>query len=174
MSRLKQIIALTGIVAVLMIAGCIYSGTFVIDRTFKPDSMGDFYFGQVDITDDATWQKHKDDIQFIDAVGFQLWFHENAGNSASSVLFNAYVNDLSTPPMDDSIPSAAHNVVKDLSVSVSSHKITYAQSLSAINKLEELKTLVRSGKFDYYHTVEGDQLDVTIDSVRVIITFTGG
>jgi hypothetical protein len=175
MSRLKHLIALTGILAASMFAGCIYSGTFVIDETFTPDPMADFHFGQVDITTDATWQKHKDDIHLIDAVGFEMWFHENVGNDATSFLFNAFANNFSDPPMDDSIPTAAHNVVKNLNVSMSSHKISYAQSLSAINKLEELKNLVKTGKFDYYHTVESDDvIDITVDSVRVIITFTAG
>jgi len=175
MSRLKHIIALTGILAVSMFTGCIYSGTYVIDETFTPDLKAEFYFGQVNVTTDPTWQKHKDDIHFVDAVGFELWFTENPGNDATSFLFNAYANGFSTPPMDDSIPSAAHNVVKNLNVSVASGRITYAQSLSAISKLDELKALAKTGKLDYYHTQESDDaIDITIDSVRIIITLSGG
>jgi len=93
MKMYMRYLPVTGLlVAAIMIAGCIVSATFVIHEPIKFSVQHDFYFYQVDLTDNATWEDHGDQVDFIDAVGMILYI---TSAEATNVTFNAYVDKYS-------------------------------------------------------------------------------
>ncbi|MEZ5360220.1 MAG: hypothetical protein R3F48_15490 [Candidatus Zixiibacteriota bacterium] len=161
---------LAGLAIVSIVAGCIVSGTFVIVADFDFTASGDFYFHRVDITDDATWQDHKDDIDFIDAVGAEFYITSTEG---TDVTFNVYVDDYTTGPDPITVPTSASKIITDFTVPNGTTKITYKQSLSILTNLERLKTLAKKGMFDYYATTTGTVGSTfVIDSAKIIVTIS--
>lgn len=159
------------LVAAVMISGCILSGTFVISEPIKFSMQNDFYFQQVDLTDNATWKEHGDQIDFIDAVGMVLYI---TSGEAENVSFNAYVDKYSGPSSNpSSVPTSATKIINDLVVRPGKTTITYKQSLTIITGLDRLKDLVETGQFDFFATgSSGLGSSFKVDSGLVIVTFS--
>ena len=167
-------------VVLLILAGCLLSGTFVFSYMLVKDKdlvyNEDFYYASVDWTDDEDWEDHQDNIKDIDLVGFELWA-TNDGEAADT--FTVYVADLQSS-LDGSstrseVESGATLVVDDLPVAPSGQThITYGQSFKYLDNVETLKNLVETGKFKLFAIVTSPTVDVTIDSLRVIVTLTAG
>jgi hypothetical protein len=137
---------------------------------------GDIYYASVDWTDDADWEDHQDNIKDIDLVGFELWA-TNADETADT--FTVYVADLqssldgsSTRSEVDSVATLAVNGLP-LAPSGQTH-VTYGQSFKYLDNVETLKNVVETGKFKLFAFVTSPTVDVTIDSLRVIVTLTAG
>lgn len=172
MRKLRNRFGLLGLIPVIMIsAGCLISGTFIIVESFSFTAQSGFYFYQVDITDDPDWEEHADKIDFIDVVGVEFYI---TSNESSNVIFNAYIDDYGVSgPDPTSIPSSATKVIDSLTVEPGSSIITYAQSLSIITGVDRLKELAKMGKFDFYGESTGnDGTTFIIDSAKVIVTFS--
>lgn len=175
MKKSKIIIALASILLLAMVfSGCKYliSGTFVIVKDIDFTAESGFYFYQVDITDEADWNDHKDDIDIIDAVGVE--FHI-ISEETGDVTFNAYVDEYSgIGPAPTSIPTTATKIIDGLVVPPGETTISYSESLKFLTGLDRLKKLVRSGKFDYFGESTGNiGTTFVIDTGKVIITFSG-
>ncbi|PKK84177.1 MAG: hypothetical protein CVT49_05105 [candidate division Zixibacteria bacterium HGW-Zixibacteria-1] len=174
MKKSKIIIALASILLLAMVfSGCKYiiSGTFVIVQDIEFTAESGFYFYQVDITKEADWNDHKDDIDIIDAVGVE--FHIISDESAN-VTFSAYVDEYSgvgsTPT---SVPTTATKIIDGLVVPPGETTISYSESLKFLTGIDRLKKLVRTGKFDYFGTSTGNLgTSFVIDKGKVIITFS--
>ena len=163
-------------VTVLLLAGCIVSGTFVVTLLIDRDEFttGDnFYYYGVDLTDEDVWQDHKDDIESIDVVGFELWITNNSG---SATTFNIWIEDIGQPQRTTiaQVQANATQVVQDLSVPTGSSHVTYGQSLSHVINIPTLRALAMSGAFHYYgsSSVGGPGAQYVVDSARVIVTLT--
>ena len=52
--------------------------------------------------------------------------------------------------------------------------VTYVQSFKYLANIGTLKNLVETGKFKLFAFVTSPTVDVTIDSLRVIVTLTAG
>ena len=156
-----------------LITGCLVSGTFVINHKFTVNDMGDFYFYQVDITTEQVWKDHSDKIQFIDAIGMELYI---TSSEPSTVTFNAYVDNYSGEDSNPAeVPDGITQIIEDMTVSPGKTFITYAKSLTLIKKIDVLKALAKKGKFDFYATTTGTPgSSFIIDSARVVITFSAG
>jgi hypothetical protein len=170
----KYILLLLGFV-ILIAPGCfeIVSGTFIIVETIYFTAETGFYFYQVDVTDDAEWQKHKDDIDFIDAVGAEFYITNNTG---ADVTFNSYIDDYSDPDLPEPVelPTTATKIIDDYTVSTGVSKISYSESLSIITGVDRLKALSKLGQFDYYGTsTANDGSLFIIDSIKIILTVSG-
>lgn len=174
MFTLKNKLILSGIaLLILAVAGCIFSGTFVVNKTVELSDMGGFYAERVDLTTSATWKKHKDEIQLIETVGFELYI---TNNEADDVAFWVYADEAAgAAPNPTSVPATARVVIDSLNVAPGPQKITYVESLTVINNLDHLKELVKSGLFDIYAKSTGNTGDTfKIDSVTIVVTFTAG
>ena len=174
MSKAKILLVLASVMLIaIAFSGCksIISGTFVIVENIEFTAGSGFYFYQVDITDEEDWDEHKDDIDFIDAVGVEFYI---TSTEATDVTFNAYVDDYSgIGPLPASIPSTATLIIDGLTVPPGETVITYKESLSFLTGIDRLKELVKLGRFDYYGTSTGnDGNTFVIDSGKVIITFS--
>ena len=173
MKNYKRYLPATGLLLVAaLIAGCLLSGTFVISEPIKFKMQNDFYFQQVNLTDNATWKKHKENIDFIDAVGMELYI---TSGESGTVTFNAFVDKYSGPLSNPlTVPTSATKVIDSLRVPPGKTKITYKQSLTILTGLDQLKALVKAGQFDFFATSSsGFGSSFRVDSGRVIVTFSG-
>jgi hypothetical protein len=175
MKQLKNRFGLFGLVLIgAMITGCLLvSGTFVIVENIDFSSGTNFYFYAVDVTSNSDWQDHKDNIDFIDAVGFELYGTNGTG---SAVACNAYVDDYTGGAVPGSVPASATNVLNNLTIPAGAFHVTYAQSMASLANLTTLKSVAKTGKFDFYATV-GEapigSINFHFDSAKVIITVSG-
>lgn len=168
---IKRFGILGALLVLATISGCIVSATFVIDELFYFIAMDDFYFYQVDLTTDEDWQDNKDKIDLIDAVGVVFYY---TSSSAGNVTFDAYIDDHSGAGANpESVPTGATAIIEDFTVSPGEGTMSYAQSLSIMDELDELKRLAKVGKFDFYVTSTGTiGTNFVIDSARVVVTLT--
>ncbi len=174
MNKLKNKISQSSLIVIgLLLAGCLVSGTFIITHSFQFTAQSGFYFYQVNLTTEQVWKDHSDKIDFIDAVGVELYI---TSNEAGNVTFDAYVDNYSGAGSNpSSVPASATKIIDNLTVPPGSTKITYAQSLGLITNLSTLKTLAKVGQFDFYGTSSGnDGNTFIIDSGKVIVTFSAG
>ncbi|MBK7140750.1 MAG: hypothetical protein IPH75_01565 [bacterium] len=170
-TRMK-ILALAGLIAVAaLISGCLVSGTFIIVETFDFTAGTGFYHYTVDITDEADWDSHKDDIDMIDAVGAEFYI---TSTEAGDVTFSVWVDDFGDDhATEGAVVANATPIIEDFTVAPGTTKITYAQSLGVIKNLDRLKALAKIGQFEYYGTSSGNLGNTfVVDSGKVIVTFS--
>ena len=169
----KQIVRVLGLALIALLAvGCLVSGTFIIVEDFNFTAQTGFYFYPVDITTEQAWIDHKDDINQIDVVGVEFWI---TSTESGPVTFDAYVDDFSgTTPTSLPVPATASKIIDAFTVNPGADQhITYTQSLGFIKNTARLKTLAKTGKFDYYGTSTGSEgSSFLIDSGKVIVTFS--
>lgn len=174
-TRMK-LLALAGLIAVsALISGCLVSGTFIIVEDFEFTAQTGFYHYSVDLTDEPDWEDHKDDIDAIDAVGFEFTI---TSYSDATTTFNAWVTGAGTNYGSvEEIAANATKIINDLTVPANdSLTITYVQSLGHITNLEALKALVKTGQFEYYGTSTNNPdnvFDVTDGKVVVTLSASG-
>ena len=172
---MKNVLSKFGILGALLLilsfGGCIVSATFIIDEVFTLSLKDQFYFDQVDVTDDEDWEDHKDQIELVDAVGFELYY---TSSESGSVTADVYVDDYSGPGANPSeVPTSATLIIDDFTITPGEGKMSYVESLKAIDNLDILKALAEQGQFDFYATSSGDLGSIVIlDSIRVVITLT--
>jgi len=176
----KKLHALTAValsVLALTLAGCIVSGTFITDILIKDlqfNTQEGFYWEQVDLTEDETWDEHQDDIKSIDLVGFELWIQNQ---TQSDQTFEAYVANVDDPVYSTAaeVRANATLVIDELTLETGNNGdnyVSYPQSFGYVTNLETLKSLVESGQLTAYGLTTGGSFH--LDSLRVIVTFTAG
>ena len=147
----------------LVIAGCLVSGTFVIvkDVEFDFTANSGFYWYPVDLRSNSDWEDHKDDIDDIDALGFEFKITNTSDVSSSfTVQFAAATGEADPSDEPTSIPGDAVTVISGLTVAAGATRtVTYAESLGMISNLAAFKRIVKSGRFDYYGTSSGGSGD---------------
>ncbi len=162
----------------VFLTACLLSGTFIISSEISFSTFSGFYFYDVDVTNEPDWQDHKDEIDDIEMVGFDLWF---TNNSSTGITFNIYLDE-STDPIYNSgslvvdvsnVKANATIVLDDVTLPSGSSHLTYVESLSKIRNFDALKELFKSGKFHFYG-IGSDTTGTTwiIDSGKVIVTFS--
>lgn len=156
-----------------LMLGCIVSGTFVITKALHFTAANDLYYYQVDITDNSDWKEHEDEIQFVDAVGMVLFV---TSTEPADATFSVYVDEYSPVSISPAmVPTSATVIIEDFVIPSGQSVITYSESVKAIQNLDTLKTLVKSGKFDFYGTSSGTVGNtITVDSGKVVVTFSAG
>lgn len=167
-------LALAGAVALLM-AGCILSGQFVIlldwgglfstNTTINAD--------EIDLTNDETWQDHKDNIQNIIDVKFETTiFNGEASDATGEVYVSA--DELTTLA---AIKSQGIRVLKGIIVppAPDSIFIEFNESTQYQEHLQELLDLVESGHFWLYGIAAETPFSITIkQGSRILVTFSAG
>ncbi len=180
MRYFRRNLATGGIVsALLLLAGCLVSGTFVVvyvhDKPFI--AQDEFYFYDVDITGESVWKDHRDKIKDIDLVGFELWI---TNNESAPRKFSIYLDGPDEPEYTtlEEVQDNATIVLEGLPLPAGpggKAHVTYGQSFKYLRNVPTLLKLVESGKFNYYGISDGGaSAGYTIDKAKVIITFTAG
>ena len=174
MNYLKSKFGLVGLALLsLVLGGCLVSGTFIVVEVIEfSATSANFYAEAVDLTGNSEWEDHKDDIDNIDVVGFEVWA---TNNTASALTFSAYL-DSPQPALYDNATDVEDNttlVIDGITISgnvgVSQKVVSYAQSMNYLQNTATLKSLVKAGVFDYYAITAGNTTG-TIDSIKVVIT----
>ena len=171
----KKAVALALAVLALVITGCIVSGTFttevlIVNADFNNN--GTFYYYMIDLTEDDVWEDHSDKLEFIDHVGFEMWFSSSAG---SNMVFDAYLDNAGDPLLSTpaEVEANATQVLDGITLTPGDDQhITYGQSFKYITNFDTMRDLVETGGFRFYGISSEGSGSFTIDSVRVVITFT--
>lgn len=180
MSYFRSNLAMGGMVAaLLLLAGCLVSGTFVVSvmiRDLSVSANQENYFLDVDITGEQDWQDHRENLKDIDLVGFELWATNNIGVANT---FSAYVADsassLAASSTRSEIVSQGILVLNELPLSATGQThITYGQSFKYTANIHRLKQLIEAGKVKMFVVASESTIDFDLDSVQVIVTFTAG
>lgn len=177
MRTIYKKLGLAGLVLIgLVVTGCLVSGTFVLVEDVEFDFTADsgFYWYPVDLSGNSDWEDHKDDIDDIDAVGFEFVIENTSGVSSTfTVQFVAATGVASTLVEPTSIPDDAVTVISGLTVAAGATRtVTYAESLGMISNLAALKAIIKSGRFDYYGTSSGGSGDFPFEVTngKIIVT----
>jgi hypothetical protein len=168
-------------VGAFVIAGCIVSGTFIIDELIVFGTSDGFYSEKIDLSDNETWEDHADDIDKIEKVGLEVWITRTTSNDWT---ITAYVAD-TLQDLDESFfdTITKNQVFGPFTVTGSADPgtsvkvISYSDSFAHLDHVQELLALIEDGRFNFYSIWESDPPGGefgTIDSIRVILTLTGG
>ena len=155
----------------LGVTGCLLSGTFVIDLPLDEMlfSSSTFYQQKLDLTDNQTYNEHKDQIKDITDIGFALKIENKTGSNASGEL---YLSDDSTYTTVAQVKNSATLVLTGISVPPNTTKsINWSESYQYIKNLEVLKDQAKSGSFWVYAIIDNAPLNLRIYDASVIITF---
>ncbi len=173
---IKKSLLLFSIFALLVTSGCILmSGTFTVTESFSFNLQTGFYPLRVNLTDEEDWDDHKDEIDRIDLIGFEIFMTNDEDND---ITLNLYIDDAENPLhsnytlMRNSAIRILDHYELEAGPNQSSH-ITYGESFQYLENIEELKEFAKQGKFNLYGvTKTGGSSAFKIDSGKVVITFT--
>ena len=164
----------------LLLTGCLLTGTFVVTvwyRNVDLTSATGFYYAMIDVTAEPDWEDHKDEIKDVDEVGFELWMTNNtAAANTVDVYAAAGAATLDGSSSKTDVQDDATLVLSlPLKAGVGTETfIGYAKSFSFIHNLAEFKKMAETGKFKFFAMSAATPVDFTIDSVKVVVTFTAG
>jgi hypothetical protein len=170
---------LSPLLVLLIMGGCsgFFSGTFVItfeiydeDINIK-DEVG--YF-QVDLTGEDIWEKHKDDINNIDLVGFEIYITNNAEYEQTISLHVTDYDDTlhnTAGGVDSNTTRVVHDLDVAAGVGTTTH-IDWATSVTHLENINVLKKYVEGGRFTTFILPDPTPYTITVDSARVIVTVT--
>ncbi len=174
----KQILRfglLSSLLALQIIGGCLLiTGTLVIDLWIdntEISSQNDFNSFKVNMTKEDTWNKHKDDIKYIDNVGFRLWVTNSGGSNITGEL---YASTDSTLADTAAVRAGATLVFSGPAFTPGANYVDWPTSLKYIHNLPTLRTLLQGGVFTVYGLTTTAPFNMVIDSAEVIVTVTTG
>ena len=161
----------------LLAVGCLVSGTFVVveDVEFDFTAQGGFYWWPVDLRGNSIWEDHKNDIDDIDALGFDFTV-TNTSDRSSTLSFSlapaSGLADTATSPSER--PKTAVLAYGPLTLkSGETRHITYGESLSLIQNLDQIKNIVLTGRFDYFGTSTDGPVGVfQVRKGKIIVTIS--
>ncbi len=177
MNKMKKITAALALIAILSLAGCfIVAVTVVVDYEINSADLfqeSDFLYFEVNLTQDDTWNDHKDDIKYIDNVGFIMWAENNGASNASAELYIARTHSDAITTVAD-VRDSTTRVLSGLTLEPGENYIDWASSLGYIENIDTLRAIVESGQFVIYATTTTLPFEVHIDSAIVVVTGTAG
>ena len=131
-------------------------------------SSGSFDSENVDLSENSTYDDHKEDIELVDRLGFSMNLVSLSGVPAT---VSVYISDdpaLATPA---EVASKATLIFEDLEVPTAGRSIDYEESLDLLLSFPALQGAVEAGTFTVYAIAGGDY-NVAINDVIVTITMT--
>ena len=165
---------------ILVVAGCIVSGQFVIvipfDKTVE-SSDTDFDWICIDLSDNSTWNDHKDEIQGIVDLKFEARF---TNKLSASITGEVWVTDSAYTTIAD-VKANGHLFISGIVLEPGQPRnITFSESGAFISNLAEILSVVETGRFYVYGLAADLPFSITIDGIapedfaRVMITFSAG
>ena len=183
MKTISKKLGVFGVAAVLLFLACgVISGTWVISFKLAENETliwtGNFFYGQVDMTNASEWKDHREYLKDIDLVGFELWATNNTDTEKTYRVYATYVGSgLNSLTSRSEVENKATLILDDIPLPDSAKTyITYGQSFTYLKGIDKLKSYVESGSLRIFAMEAGgaDNTNVHIDSMRVIVTFTAG
>jgi hypothetical protein len=176
MRTIREKLAAVSLLGILLLmAGCLISGTFVVTIFIGPDdftTFTGFYHYEVDLSTNSDWQERKDDIQNIDVIGVEMWL---TNSSDAAATFDVWIDDINEPAYTSiaAVDSNATQILEDIHIDPGMNHVTYAESLPQIQNVATLKDLAETGEFHYYGASTLGAMFV-LDSARIIVTVSAG
>jgi hypothetical protein len=172
---------LSTLLAVLIAAGCssFLTATSVISYRLGPgdintrDSLTVFV---VDLTEEEVWSKHKDDIKYIDNVGFELWLDNLTDSRLTAEFYIAPFAD-SDYVSPTEVKTKATRILRDLTVDPGPAYIDWPTSLGLVTNLDTVRYYAELGQFSVYAIDplgSSGFVAIHMDSATVIVTVTYG
>ena len=169
----KKLVPILAAGLAILLAGCLISGTFVLDIKFTAAELarhGNLYYTEVDLTENDIWEDHADELDEVQSVGFEMWIT----NDGPQTTFDLYVDKSSgtvfTDPED--VADSTVQVLRGLTLAADRQThITYGSSFTYLTNISTLTKLAKSGMFHFYATWT-QETDVTLDSIRVVVVIS--
>ncbi|KPL03863.1 MAG: hypothetical protein AMJ90_02840 [candidate division Zixibacteria bacterium SM23_73_2] len=163
------------VLLVFWIQGCLLTGTYVIvydiDDTIIATEK-EFNSASVDLSDNDTWEDHKDDVKYVDEVGFTFKVINNSDKSATGQL---YITDNDSLTTVEQVRDSATLIVEGILVGPGGTRhVTWNESMKYIKNLKVLKDQVESGEFHLYGICKEDEFKVEFRDIVAVITVTAG
>ena len=150
-------------------AGCLVSSTELFDLligTFDVNG-GEFEQATIDLSEDETFNDHKDEIEVIDRVGFMGDVTNHSGQDALlSVYFSTQAG--LTDPVTQATP-----IFVNVPIPAAGRTVTYEESLDLLQNFDQLQEAIKGGVITFYTTANGT-FNLTVNDLTMIITFTVG
>ena len=174
----------------VLLTGCIVTGTVVLTVPIIPNAdynVLDINHNdisgseiEVDLSDDGDFKEVSDKINDIDNLGFYLSVKNNLD---TAVIFQLLIEE-DTSKNWDTRDSAVYMVVDSATVLIfhgltipagQTKVVEWDESMKYITDLESAKRILETGSFSIYPAaIPRDNFSVSIDSLVVIVTITGG
>ena len=184
---------LTTLLAVLaLLIGCITTATFVttavlVTGSSPLDLADEDYSGgelEADLTDDEDFKDNRNKIKNIDNIGF---YAKITNNTLDPVIFQLFLEedisknwDQMESPAQVVVDSTTALILTGLTIPGSGTvTMNWNESMNYITGLGYIKDIIETGSFAIYPIARRGpdfdvDFDITIDSLVVIVTFTGG
>lgn len=171
---LRHALALTGITAILVLAGCIVSGQFVIVIPWggEPSIDKPLYSKHIDLTGNSTWKDHKDDIKNIVDVKFKVVIQNTGGVRDTGAV---YVSDSLYMTTEDVLAHATR-ILHGITVAPGETRtIGFDESVTYRENLAAFLSLVETGDFYLYGIATNLPFRLKInEGSQLLITFSAG
>lgn len=174
----KYLLAVMPFLALLgiWIQGCLLSGTYVITFEVKEEiisTQDSINSASVNLSDNPDWRDHKEDIKYVDEVGFTFKVQNlSSTDSATGQLYITHFGD-STLSHVDSIKKNTTKIVDGIVLAPGEEKhILWNESFNYILNLDVLKKHVESGSFHLYGICEDTPFHVRFYDIIAVITIT--
>lgn len=170
--------------AAVLVAGCITTATYVVTAKLIPNPspvrITDHSYSEaeleVDLSTDHDFRENQDKIKNIESIGFYVQVKNNRPAAVSFQLFLEEDTAKNWPTGAIAADSATELVFTGLVLPGSSSvTVDWNASMAYITSLDAIKKILERGRFSLYPVaIPRDDFDVTIDSLVVIVTISGG
>ena len=171
-----SVISLLGIL-LLVLGGCLVSGSFVVVENFSFSIHSGFYAEAIDLTDNDIWAEHADKLDEVEAIGFELWI---TNNSEEEWKFWGELDEYDVGCVTElcAVSSTTSYLIFDTltipagSSGTSQKYVTYAESFNYLVNVDSALADVMSGQFNFYGYAKtgGGTVGGHIDSLKVVLT----
>jgi hypothetical protein len=173
------------IVSATLMAGCIMTATYVVTVKLVPNP-GSITVSTiqhtsatklvVDLRDDSDFRDNQDKIKDIESIGFYLKAKNNLDQAVTFQLFleadttKDWLNAQMVADSSTELVFTGLNIPANQTVSVD-----WNQSMGYVTGLPAVKDILEKGRFSIYPVaIPRDNFSVTIDSLVIIVTISGG
>ena len=174
----SKVLFMVGILAAFVAGGCLVSGTFTIIETLSFTTQTGFYPEAINLADNDDWEEHRENIDKVELIGFELWI---TNNETSEWTYSGYMDDYDpacTTLTCFNGSTSKFMVLKEITIPAASggtgsqKYISYANSFDYIDNLAAMKAKVLSGQFNVFGIASGGSggLGGIIDSLKIVIT----
>lgn len=166
MLKVFKNLSVLGLALAILLTGCgIVSVTFLLYEDIDQASVTSFYYYGVDVTDEEDWEDHKDDIEQVNWVSFELFLTNPGG---TDITFNGYVDDADNAVCGTAAcAQAATRILRNITIPAGTQRhITMGQSFDYMENMLILRDLAVEGAFHFYGVSDGP---FEIDSGTVVV-----
>jgi len=173
---MKGKIKFVPLLVILLMAGCIVSGNFVIVYKLDDAQLStnkDFEVWEINKENEPDWLDHAEDIKHIVDVGFAMRITNN--NQTQKATGDLYISKDGTLSSAAEVQQNAIPILQGMEVAAGSVlNISWRQSYNYLSNFDKLKEYTIDGDFYAYAIGIGTALDVDLTKIAVIITVNAG